>query len=165
MKRESCTVSDNGNAYVYAPTEFFNLRRQQFRSCENRMKHLMEWCFPLPWMFKNEYGPDLTMKDINMIKRTRDGDDLFASCFWHVYDMCTMEDPECWQAERVFKNITRVIRSATLIWLPDKAMDLVQLISSRVDAAVSHEELNPWPEERFDELYLAAGKPRLRMAS
>lgn len=140
---------------------FFNVRRREWRAREPYYLYLLEWVFPLPWMFRSQHGPVLTTADLQYIEKSNVGLDYFTSCYWHVFDWITEDDASEWSPE-LRKDMRRILSSTCLVSEQAKAGEMADLIMSRVDCATSHHNMSPLSEEEIDEFYVAAGRARIR---
>lgn len=148
------TITADGRDNVQS---FFNVRRSDWEYRHPPYLHLIEWVFPLPFMFKRTNGPYLTTADLTAIRRSNVGVDYFSSCFWHVYDWLTEGDENAWTKQH-YDDMARIITSTTLIWDRDRSMEMVEMIVSKLNAATDSASV---PESVIDAFYTGAGRMRM----
>jgi hypothetical protein len=136
---------------------FFEVRRTAWEGRHPQYLHLIEWAFPLPFMFKRTNGPILTTDDLKAIGRSNVGHDYFSSCFWHVYDWLSEGSAEDWTKQHN-DDLIRIVTSTTLVWDKDRGMEMVEMIVAKLNASFQAATV---PESVIDAYYTAAGRMRM----
>lgn len=135
----------------------YSVRRSDWENRSHKYLHLIEWAFPLPFMFKRTNGPILTTDDLKHISRSNVGHDYFSTCFWHVFDWISEGSADDWTNAH-YADLRRIVASTTLVWDRDRGLEMVENIVSRINHAG---EMADVPDAVVADFYTAAGKMRM----